>query len=189
MQIRIAGLDPALRNLGMVKGTLDLQSGVFLPEELILVKTESTDQKVVRKNSDDLERARKIHIPMFTFLENVDLVCVEIPVGSQSARAMASYGISIGLLAAIDKPLIQVTPTQVKLAGAGTKQASKIDMITWAVTQYPQLNWKYVMRKGIKDLTADNEHLADAVAAVHAGLKTDDFKLITAMWRSNGNRL
>lgn len=179
MSIVIAGIDPALRNVGLVKGTMDLSTGTFDLTHLKLLQTETSKSKQVRKNSDDLERARIAFKGIRDFLIDVDIVCVEIPVGSQSARAMASYGISIGVLASIDKPLIQVTATEVKLNGAGTKLASKQEMINWATTRYPMAAW---LKQGSR-ITQNNEHLADAVAAIHAAAQTDVFKLITSMHR------
>lgn len=71
--------------------------------------------------------------------KDVNMVVVEVPVGSQSARSMASYGICIGILASITKPMIQVTPTEVKMATVGSKTASKQDMIDWATSAYLML--------------------------------------------------
>ncbi|GAL23016.1 hypothetical protein JCM19235_1317 [Vibrio maritimus] len=107
--------------------------------------------------------------------KDVNMVVVEVPVGSQSARSMASYGICIGILASITKPMIQVTPTEVKMATVGSKTASKQDMIDWATSAYPDADWLTVTRKGKKVITAKNEHLADSIAAVHAAILTDQF--------------
>ena len=175
MNIIMAGLDPSLDNLGMAKGTLDLQSGVLSSIELQLNVTKPDNKnKQVRKNSIDLERARSHYTALTSFLEGVDLVSVEIPVGSQSARSMASYGICIGLLASIQIPFIQVTATEVKLAGYGNKSATKKQMIEWATTTYPDINW---LKHGGK-FTNANEHLADAVGAIYAGVRTNEFKLL-----------
>ena len=81
--------------------------------------------KTVRKNSDDLNRARKHSEILKEILKDVDIVMVEIPVGSQTARAMASYGICIGILSQIETAMIQVTPTEVKVAATGNKTATK----------------------------------------------------------------
>lgn len=176
MSFIIAGLDPALSNFGMVKGELDLSNGDFILQHLELTKSESTKTKQVRKNSDDLERARMLFKGMESFLEDVDLVCVEIPVGSQTARAMASYGVCVGILASIEIPMIQLTANEVKLAGAGIKNATKQQMIDWATKTYPQAKWLTKKFKGETKYIADNEHLADALAAIYAGVKTDVFK-------------
>lgn len=178
--ITIAGIDPSLNNFGLAKGIVDLNTLSVELHELALVTTESnaTNKKVVRKNSDDLERARKLYTGLHEFIDDVDLVSVEIPVGSQSARAMASYGVCIGVLASIGQPFIQVTPDEVKLSTAGSKTASKAQMIQWATNMYPNLNWLTSKRNGLETYTAKNEHLADAVAAIHAGLLTDQFKFL-----------
>ena len=182
--MRIAGVDPSLSNFGMAKGNLDFDQGhpVFDLAELFLQesKSDKANAKVVRKNSDDLNRARSLHDAMQEFIKDVDLVIVEVPVGSQSARAMASYGVCVGLLASIAQPLIQVTPSEVKLAAVGSKTASKAEMITWATEMYPDAKWLRHKQKGQWKLGNKNEHLADAVAAIHAGLATENFKQMTA---------
>lgn len=179
--ITVGGFDPALRNFGMAKGSLNLGTGDFCLLDLALSKSEASDnKKTVRKNSDDLERARKQSNALLTFMEGVDLMMVEIPVGSQSARAMASYGISIGILSMLNIPMIQVTPAEVKMV-TGHKNASKAQMIEWATQQYPDAPWLTQTRKGKLQYIGDNEHLADAVAAIHAGVLTDQFKQARAL--------
>ncbi|WP_218958956.1 RuvC family protein [Salinimonas marina] len=120
---------------------------------------------------------------MTQFLLGVNLAFVEIPVGSQSARAMASYGICVGLLASIQIPIIQVTPAEVKIAATGSKTATKNEMIHWAVSQYSDADWLTTRRGGQDVVTNKNEHLADAVAAVHAGVKTDTFQQLLSFQR------
>ena len=119
-----------------------------------------------------------------TFLVAVDMVFVEIPVGSQSARSMASYGVCIGVLASINKPLIQVTPAEVKFIATGNKNASKAAMIDWVINKYPTADWFKKTRKEVTTFTAKNEHLADAVACIHAGVKTDEFMQARAILNS-----
>lgn len=182
--IRVAGLDPSMRNFGMVKGTLDITSGVFLPDTIYLATTaaDTKKQKVVRKNSLDLLRAKTLFEAMQKFLRDVDFVFVEIPVGSQTARAMTSYGMCIGLLVSISHiPMIQVTPNEVKLITGNGKNATKEQMIQWAYSLYPNLDWFRRKVKGVEELTKKNEHIADAIAAVHAGLESDQFKQLMAL--------
>lgn len=180
--IIIAGLDPSLDNFGMSKGVLDLSSGILSNIQLNLNETKPDNKnKQVRKNSIDLKRAQSHFEALNKFLVDVDIVCVEIPVGSQSARAMASYGICIGLLASISTPMIQVSPNEVKLASVGSKTATKKQMIEWASNLYPNAPWMTTTRKGQKELIAKNEHLADSIAAIHAGVKTSEFKYLTLL--------
>lgn len=179
--ITVMGFDPSFRNFGMAKGSLNLVTGDFDLQELCLSETQaSANKKSVRVNSDDLERARKQSNALQDFNEGVDLMMVEIPVGSQSARAMASYGISIGILSMLDTPMIQVTPAEVKMV-TGHKNASKAQMIEWATSHYPDAPWLKQKRKGKYEYIGKNEHLADAVAAIHAGVLTDQFKQARAL--------
>jgi len=167
----------------MAKGVLDLETGHFKLTDISLVKTATSTNKRVRKNSDDLERAKKLYKGIHAFLLDVDMVCVEIPVGSQTARAMMSYGACIGLLASVNIPMVQVTPTEVKLAGAGTKTASKQAMIDWATQRYPNAEWLTKKQKGVVSFIGDNEHIADALAAIHAGVRTEQFNQAIAFYR------
>jgi len=185
-QIRALTIDPSLRNWGMGRVLIDIDTRQVTVEELFLNKTEDDSGKVVRKNSDDLRRAKALYDEMVRFSQGCSIAFAEVPVGSQSARAMASYGVCIGVLAGCPLPLIQVTPTEVKLAGFGYKHATKEEMIQWATEKHPEANWLMKKRGGALTPTNDNEHLADAIGAVYAGIKTDQFRQAVAMLRSMG---
>lgn len=184
MKIEIVGIDPALRNLGIAKATLDLDTMEYHVYDLILPQSENEAGKTVRKNSDDLRRARVLYEGMVDACKGASFAIAEVPVGSQSARAMASYGICVGILAACPLPLIEVTPSEVKLAAVGFKTASKEEMIEWAMKKFPDAPWKMRKSKGVMVPVADNEHLADACAAIEAGLKTQQFKQAAAFLRA-----
>ena len=158
-----------MSNWGMVKFQFE-SDGHYMPIALELARTQPDKNKQVRQNSKDIQRSRQLLESMESFLVDADLVCVEVPVGSQSARAMASYGMCIMGIATVRQPLIQVTPQEVKLAGPGNKTASKEAMIDWAMDAYPYLQWPAAK--------SHREHLADAIGAVHAGMLTDEFKLV-----------
>ena len=68
-------------------------------------------------------------------------------------------------------------PNETKLATVGTRTASKAEMISWATDLYPKAPW---IKRGAK-FTLANEHLADALAVGHAGVKTDQFSQLLAM--------
>ena len=180
-QLKIMGIDPSLNNFGIFFGILDLNTGFFENPQLFLsqLPEKKSNKKSVRQNSHDLDCAR-FHVNnlnQFIAYHKPDVICVELPVGSQTARAMASYGICVGIIASITTPLIQVTPLEVKLAATGSKTATKSEMINWAVEQFPDAAW---LKHGGK-LTSKNEHIADALGAIYAGVKTDQFKLITSL--------
>lgn len=168
----------------MAKLMLDLRSMTFEIEALDLIETEKQKGKMVRQNSDDLRRAQDIAVRFKAFVSDCTLCFSEIPSGAQSARAALSFGIAIGILANCPIPLIQVMPSETKLAAVGTKTASKEEMIEWAMQKYPTAAWKTVKRHGVMEPTEKNEHLADAVAIGHAGVKTDEFRRMMAMWKA-----
>lgn len=183
-KIRIVGIDPALRNFGFAQATLDVHTLEYKIDNLILVESENEAGKTVRKNSDDLRRAGLLFRGLANACKGAAFAIAEVPVGSQSARAMASYGMCVGVLAACPIPLIQVMPHEVKLAAVGHKQAAKKEMIEWAMAKHPGANWLMRKSKGVMVPINDNEHLADACAAIEAGLLTDQFQQAISMYRS-----
>lgn len=181
--IKIIGIDPALNNFGLAQATLDLDTLDIRIDKLMLPQTGSENAKTVRKNSDDLRRAKILYDNMVEACKGASFAIAEVPVGSQSARAMASYGICVGVLAGCPIPLIQVMPSEVKLAAVGYKTATKDEMIEWAMNKYPYANWLMRKSKGAMVPINDNEHLADAVAAIEAGIKTEQFKSAISILR------
>tara|TARA_R110000744_G_scaffold376175_2_gene490254 strand:- start:3829 stop:4377 length:549 start_codon:yes stop_codon:yes gene_type:complete len=175
----VLGIDPSLSNTGFVLADLDMETLNYTVLDMYLSETTKTKTKSARVNSDDLERARKHATHLKRMISSADMVFCEVPHGSQSARAMASYGVCIGLLAVIEKPLIQVTAKQVKEAAVGDGTASKNDMILWAVSRHPDADWL----KSKDRVLGKNEHLADAIASIEAGLLTEDFKSAIAMYK------
>lgn len=187
-KIKILGLDPSLSNFGIVGVSLDIDTLQLAVEKMDLVQTDPEKdkklKKVVRKNSEDLERGRVLHEGLHSNANGFQLAIAEVPVGSQSSRAMASYGVCIGILASCPVPLIQVTPTEVKVAATGIKTATKEEMIEWATEKYPDAPWLTMGKGDKKRYLGKNEHLADALAAIHAGIKTDEFKSLLNMYRT-----
>ncbi|UUZ75425.1 hypothetical protein LP414_27300 [Polaromonas sp. P1(28)-13] len=203
-KINVVGLDPSLKNLGIANVELNLDDMTLRVRSLTLVHTEpekdKKTRKQVRKNSEDLDRAQLLHKGLIEGVKDAWLAVAEMPVGSQSSRAMASYGVCIGVLAACPIPMIQVTATEVKKAGAGHANATKEEMIQWAVQKYPDAPWIRhtrssegrpdknghlvgAFKKG--DPQACNEHLADALAAIEAGIETDQFQQIIAIMKGS----
>ena len=185
MIINILGVDPSLQNFGFVQATINTQTDEIIPLSLELVETKPSKVKQVRKNSDDLYRCQLLTEGLARNCEGNAVAFVEMPFGSQSARAMASYGACMGILSACPIPVIQLTPLQVKMATVGSKTASKEEMIAWAYTLYPDLNWIKGTKKSknLGNLANKNEHLADAIATLHAGIKHEDFRSVVSVLR------
>lgn len=110
---------------------------------------------------------------------------VEVPHGSQSSAAMKSYGMCIGLLGAvkgIGKRFFELSEREVKKATVGNHNATKSEMIAWAMKEHPELDWPMKTEKGVQSVVEGKaEHMADAVAAIHAGLQSEQFRQLTAM--------
>jgi len=174
--IKVVGQDPSLRNWGLAIGTYCLETAQLQIERLGVTQPVLPTGKQVRQNSSDLESALQLYKGAVAAAEGAQAIFVEVPVGSQSARAMASYGICVGVLGGLRAngiPFFEVTPTEVKMVSVGKKDASKDQMIQWAMAKHPEANWP--MHQG-KVSAAKAEHMADAIAAIYAGLKSNAFQ-------------
>lgn len=93
---------------------------------------------------------------------------------------MASYGICVGVLGALRAtgiPFFEVTPTEVKIAALGYKNATKQEMIQWALQHHPEANWPSYKQNGITKVSeAKAEHMADAVGSIYAGIGLSSFQ-------------
>jgi hypothetical protein len=114
----------------------------------------------------------------------------EIPSGAQHARSAFGFGVAVGVLASCKIPLFEVMPLETKLGSVGIKTADKPDIIRWAAELYPEAPWQRyeAPTRGKKphakgDLHDDNEHVADAIAIVHAGICLPEFKQSLAFFK------
>lgn len=195
--INLLGLDPSLTNTGIAVVTVDtVTHSIVAVKHIALVETAPSKQKSVRKSSSDLARARSIIETVRSVIASHDIKvgASEIPSGAQSANAAKAFGIVIGMLASLPIPLIEVTPTEVKLATAGNKIADKEDIVRWALTlpgdlsgmpTSPQKNeWMISSPFGKGFIGKKAEHPADACGTVAAALKTEQFRQLAGMLNS-----
>ena len=178
--IRVVGFDPSLRNWGIAQGIFSREDSSLQVHNVDVITPVLSKGKQVRQNSLDLESAKQLCSAAIKAAEGAQAIFVEVPIGSQSARAMASYGICVGVLGALRAtgiPFFEVTPTEVKVAGPGYKNATKQDMIQWAMGKHPEANWPMYMEHG-KQLVSEAkaEHMADATAAIYAGIACNSFQ-------------
>lgn len=180
MLLRVVGFDPSLRNWGVACGLLDTDTMTFTVKTVSVIQPVLPTGKQVRQNSLDLESAFQLTKSALEFAKQAQVIFAEVPVGSQSARAMASYGICVGVLGALRAsgiPFFEVTPTEVKMATVGRKTASKAEMIEWATSQHPAASWPYYTQKGVQMISeAKAEHMADAIGAIQAGIHSHLFQ-------------
>lgn len=178
--IRLMGMDPALKNWGYAAGIYNTETHHLEMTGIDVIQTKTTRTKSVRKNSIDLQRAVVLSNAANNLTQTAHFVFVEIPVGSQTARAMTSYGICVGILSSLKSngvSLIEVSAENIKRTVTGNPLASKKDMISFASNTHPDLGWPFKTIKGTKKIVASKaEHMADAIGAIYAGIETDDFK-------------
>ena len=184
MLITVTGLDPSLRNFGLAKGTYDTDTEILDIDAIFTQVTEAENGKTVRKSSDDLRCANLLVTTMQKWIADSDAIFAEIPSGSQSARGSFSNGICLGVMGSVGAigdfggKLVQVNPLEVKRAAVGSKNASKEEMVMWASQKFPKLPWVYGKSGKYKGIISidKNEHMADACAAINAGIQTDEFR-------------
>ena len=190
MKIPVVGFDPSLTHWGIAQGELDLTTGYLHAPVLTLIEPAKITHKQVRQNSTDLDVARQLARGALASAANAKAIFVEVPVGSQSARAMASYGICVGILGTMlaqDAQLIEVTASEVKRALTGNKNATKSEMIAQALAYYPDANFPRYEKNGKTfkkgDIADKAEHVADALGAIHAGVNTPLFQNLMKLYR------
>lgn len=172
--MKFLSIDSSLANTGFALGRVNNLGEVYV-EHIFLHQTEKSKNKQVRASSDTIARGRSTYKRTVELIEKwkPSFIFVETPSGSQSSAGMKSYGMTCQLIASLDPKPIEVTPDEVKKASVGKKTASKAEMIEWAMGNYPDADWD--INKSTGQPKAKNEHMADAIAIVHAGIKTDDF--------------
>lgn len=187
MLVSLVGYDPSLRNWGVAAGNYCTDTGVLTIIKLQVLCPALTKNKQIRQNSLDLEAAQQLNTSATLLAQGAGAVFVEVPHGSQSSRAMASYGICVGVLGSLRAqgiPFFEVTASEVKKASVGNDQASKRDMINWAIQKHPEAPWPRMKQKGVVTVSAAQaEHMADAVAAIYAGLASQPFQQMLSMLR------
>ncbi len=164
---------------------MNLETRQLKVDWLALINPVLPKGKQVRQNSLDLASAQQLFEGTLAKTQDAQAIFIEVPVGSQSARAMASYGICVGVLGALrgsSIPFFEVTPTEVKMATVGSKTATKDEMIRWATKTHPEADWPVYKHLGASEVSsAKAEHMADAIGAIHAGIHTTTFNQMVSL--------
>ena len=184
MIIPVLGLDPSLRHWGMAEAFLDLNTGILSTPLGSIIEPRDLEGKNIRVNMNDQWLAEQLAIPVIAACRRARAIFVEVPVGSQSARAMVSYGICVGVLGAVrslDIPYFQVGATENKRVFTGNPNATKKQMISQLIEFYPEI----ILPEGkTKGSVADKaEHIADATASIHSGVNTTEFRTVLEILR------
>jgi hypothetical protein len=193
MKIKVLGVDGSMSNFGMARCEIDTETFAIEVLDLTLAQVLSETSKTVVKTADNYRRACDIRAAFLACCADVALVMAEIPLMitphpkmPPGAASLANHnsGLVIGVLAGSPVPLIPVMPDDVKIAALNARRASKEEMIEWAMAKYPNAPWRMRKLHGKMVPVADNEHLADAVAVVHAGVRTAQFMQSIAVFNS-----
>lgn len=175
--IKVVGFDPSMSNWGIATGLYDSSSKELKITDLAVISPKLLSKEKKRQNHKDLIRAEHLARKVFeTIIVDVPAhIFVEVPHGSQSARAMASYAMCLGVLGscrALGWNFTELSELQVKMASVGKRKATKDEMIDWAISRHSNAPWPTYRRNGKSEITkAKAEHMADAVATIYAGLK------------------
>lgn len=154
--MKILGIDPSLSNWGYAIGLLN-NGLTIIDTGVIQTKPDKTKK---RQNLKDLDRCKFIYQNLLFLVKDIDVICVELPTGSQSARACVSYGACVALTATLSAKLIVTTPNQTKRL-VGSPTASKDDVINWVKDRHPYLDLS---------IKTKAEHIADAICSIYTGL-------------------
>lgn len=155
--LKVLGFDPSLTNWGFSIGLLE--DGLTIIETGVLQhKPNKADKR--KQNLKDYDRCKELYTQIQELAKDCDLLCVELPHGSQSSRAMVSYAVCVALTATLNIDTVIVTPFEVKRF-VGSNTASKDDVINWAKQRHPQLNLS---------IKSKAEHIADSIVAMYVGL-------------------
>ena len=189
MTLKILSVDLALTNAGFAlvsipKGKTDVSASDVVVLETELVETSRDNSKTIRRNSDDLRRLRDIARKLQEMTAKCDIVFAEIPSGAQNARAALTFGAVLGMIAGISKPVIEVQKDQRGYVVANRKIVTKSEVIDWATKAFPDAGWKFRKFKGEMMPVDKNEHVADALANVVAGTRTEQFRELTQILAS-----
>ena len=103
--------------------------------------------------------------------------------GARSSRATWALGLAVGILTPINIPLFSVTPRNVKLV-TGDPNAEKEAMIKWAINKDTYLSGWLEYSGDAKKWSPRNEHMADALATIHAGLNTPEYQAYASLMSS-----
>lgn len=197
--ITMLGVDPSLSSTGWAVAEVDTRTCQILRViDMGTIITAPTKVKQVRKSSDDLARSVTVASTLRGIVQKhaIKVGASEVPSGAQDAKASRAFGIVVGILGSLIAagcPLIEVTPTEVKLASYGTKTADKEDIVRWAVekTAGDEVAWNtsktpndWAIPHGDGYVTKTMEHQADAIAAIEAAITSQQFRQLAGMLAS-----
>lgn len=165
MKVNITGFDPSLNNWGISHAKYNTETNELKILDGDVLRLKSKD-KNLKQNQKDLIHAKSLYSKLQTHLTNTHICCIELPIGSQSSRAMVSYAMCIGLIGSLMNQFpnvyfIFVSPYKVKQV-VGTNTTTKEEIIQWVTTKHPEYDLPKAKNQA--------EHIADSICTIYAGL-------------------
>jgi Holliday junction resolvasome RuvABC endonuclease subunit len=176
----IIGIDTGFASFGLA----DLQFGgggvLELLRATVLRTEKSAKKKEVLAASDKLRRVAELSTGLSEWLDDdVVAICCESMSLPRQAAVSCMIGLAFGMLGALaqqrDIPILQVSPQNLKLAVAGSKSATKDEVIAAVSKMFPKTPWPKA--------TGLHEHMADAIGAVIACLQHPTILAVKKMSR------
>ena len=176
---RILGMDPSFSNWGLAFALMDNITGELTIKKLEVIKPQAPKGVKLSQSDLDLLRSQYLFENVHKYLHRVDVVCIEVPHGSNSVRSAVGRGVCTGVLASLrastPTPFVLVNAFKTRKVISTEGPVSKEDAIAWATGLYPDAPWP---RHNGKITNAKAEHMADAVTAIHACLNLPEFTSI-----------
>ena len=160
--INIISFDPSLRNWGIAHMTYSNTTGLDL-KSVDVITTEKEKNSKVSVALQDLNACKILISGINNHLADIDIIVIELPIGSQSSAAMKSYGICIALSAYASQlgiKTLYVSPFDVKKV-VGKTNTTKHAIVDWVNLKHPNILSKQLYK---------SNHEADATVAVYAAL-------------------
>lgn len=180
--LKVVGLDPSLRNWGIAIGSIPLDTGILTITDIKTICTEPMPKgSKETKSTHDINTAKHLYQGVQDAVSDADIVCVEVPYGSQDVKAAVGRGICLGVLGSLEPTnFIYVTPQSVKKI-IGSPSATKAESVALAHKRHPEADWP--MWNG-KVSVGKSEHCADAIHAIYAAAQTKTFKALIQEYKN-----
>jgi hypothetical protein len=157
----------------MCYATLSID-GILTILDSTTIKTKQNPTISKRKNVQDVSRVSSLIVDVMSYIDSIDVthIYIETPVGSQSSRAMFSYGVCITIEAYLKSIDYTVVSTSIRDTITRVNGSNKSDTIAYIHNLFPDLLKKNKAGEPLKH----QEHVADAACAILNGLDAQGIK-------------
>lgn len=168
--LKILGLDPSFRNWGV--SACEYLDGELTVLNTHIYKTLSKKSSKQKQSHKDIEDAHILYSGLIKSVKWADIICIEIPHGSQKARGSLGNGVCYGVIAALsvlNPNMVYVSANDVKAIVRLNKEhkPTKKEVIEWVRNKHPEAPLPNTLQA---------EHICDSIVAIHAAMLKPDFK-------------